>query len=66
MRKYISIVSGSILNVSTIHLNGILLFIWHYLSKPVLGGHPVLSGHYRIPRGCPLNAGCPPNTGFDR
>ena len=45
--------SGSILNVSTVHLNG----IWHYLSKPVLGGHPVLSREYSIPRGCPFHTG---------
>ena len=57
MQTYIVIVSGSILNVSTVHLNGIWHLIWHYLSKPVLGGHPVLSGHYSIPRGCPLNTG---------
>ena len=49
--------SGSILSVSTVHLNGIWNLIWRYLSKPVLGGHPVLSGHYSIPRGCPLNTG---------
>ena len=57
MQRYIVIVSGSILNVSTVHLNGIWHLIWRYLSKPVLGGHPVLSGHYSIPRGCPLNTG---------
>ena len=51
MQTYIVIVSGSI------HLNGIWLLIWHYLSKPVLGGHPVLSGRYSIPRGFPLNTG---------
>ena len=51
------IVSGSIINTSTVYLNGIWLLIWHYISKPVLGGHPVLSGHYSIPRGCPLNTG---------
>ena len=50
-------VSGSILNASTVHLNGIWFLVWHYLSKAVLGGHPVLSGHYSIPRGCPLNTG---------
>ena len=55
MQTYIVIVSGNILNVSTVHLNGIWHLIWHYLSKPVLGGHPVLSGHYSIPRGCLLN-----------
>ena len=55
MQTYIVIVSGSILNVSTVHLNGIWHLIWRYLSKPVLGGHPVLSGHYSIPRGYPLN-----------
>ena len=54
---YIVKVSGSILNISTVHLNGIWHLIWRYLSKPVLGGHPVLSGHYSIPRGCPLNTG---------
>ena len=48
---------GRILNISTVHLNGIWHLIWRYLSKPVLGGHPVLSGHYSIPRGCPLNTG---------
>ena len=57
MQTYIVIVSGNILNVSTVHLNGIWHLIWHYLSKPVLGGHPVLSWHYSIPRGCPLNTG---------
>ena len=57
MQTYIVIVSGSILNVSTVHLNGIWHLIWRYLSKPVLGGHPVLSGHHSIPRGCPLNTG---------
>ena len=36
----------SIVNVSTVHLNGIWHLIWRYLSKTVLGGHPVLSGHY--------------------
>ena len=55
MQTNIVKVSGSILNISTVHLNGIWHFIWCYLSKPVLGGHPVLSGHYSIPRGCPLN-----------
>ena len=57
MQTYIVIVSGSILNVSTVHLNGIWHLIWRYLSKPVLGGHPVLSEHYSIPRGCPRNTG---------
>ena len=57
MQTYIVIVSGSILNVSTVHLNGIWHLIWRYLLKPVLGGHPVLSGHYSIPWGCPLNTG---------
>ena len=47
MQTYIVIVSGSILNVSTVHLNGIWHLIWRYLLKPVLGGHPVLSGHYK-------------------
>ena len=51
------IVSGSILNVSTVYLNGILHLVGRCLSKPVLGGHPVLSGHYSIPRGCPFNTG---------
>ena len=51
MQAYIVIVSESILNVSTVHLNGIWHLIWCYLSKPVSGGHPVLSGHYSIPRG---------------
>ena len=57
IQTYIVIVAGSILNVSTLHLNGIWHLIWRYLAKPVLGGHPVLSGHYSIPRGCPLNTG---------
>ena len=38
MQTYIVIVSGSILNVSTVHLNGIWHLIWRYLSKPVSGG----------------------------
>ena len=57
MQTYIVVVSGSILNVSTVHLNGIWHLIWRYLLKPVLGGHPVLSEHYSIPWGCPLNTG---------
>ena len=57
MQTYIVIVSGSILNVSTVHLNGNWHLILRYLFKPVLGKHPVLSGHYSIPRGCPLNTG---------
>ena len=57
MQTYIVKVSGSILNISIVHLNSIWHLIWRYLSKPVLGGHPVLSGHYSIPRGCPLNTG---------
>ena len=56
-QTYIVIVSGSILNISSVHLNGIWHVIWRYLSEPVLGGHPVLSGHYSIPEGCPLNTG---------
>ena len=58
MQTYIVKVSGSILNISTVHLNGIWHLMWCYLSKPVLGGHPVLSEHYSIPRGCPLNTSC--------
>ena len=50
MQTSIVIVSGSIINASTVQLNGIWHLIWHYISKPVLGGH------YSIPRGCPLNA----------
>ena len=57
MQMYIVIVSGSILNVSTVNFNDIWHLIWRYHLKPVLGGHPVLSGHYIIPRGCPLNTG---------
>ena len=57
LMQTIVIISGSVLNVSTIHLNGIWHLIWRYLSKPVLGRHPVLSGHYSIPQGCPLNTG---------
>ena len=48
MQTYIIIISGSILNVSTVHLNGICHLIWCYLSKPVLGRHHVLSWHYSI------------------
>ena len=54
MQTYIVKVSGSILNVSNVHLNGIWHLIWRYLSKPVLGGHPVLSGNYSIPEGVRL------------
>ena len=50
MQMSIVIVSGSIINASTVHLNGIWHLMWRYISKPVLGGHPVLSGHYSIPR----------------
>ena len=50
MQTYIVIVSGSIQNVSIVHLNDIWHLIWRYLSKPVSGGHPVLTGHYSIPR----------------
>ena len=57
VQTYIVIVSGTILNVSTDHFNGIWHLVWLYLSKPVLGGHPVLSEHYSIPQGCPLNTG---------
>ena len=57
MQTYIVLASGSILNVSTVHLNGIWHLIWCCLSKPVLGGHPVLSRHYSIPRGRLLNTG---------
>ena len=57
MQTSIVIVSGSVINASTAHLNGIWHLIWRYISKPVLGGHPVLSGHYSIARGCPLNTG---------
>ena len=57
MQTYIAKVSGSILNISTVHVNSIWHLIWRYLSKPVLGAHPVLSGHYSIPQGCPLNTG---------
>ena len=55
METYIIKVSGSILNISTVHMNGIWHLIWRFLSKPVLGGHPVFSEHYSIPRGRPLN-----------
>ena len=57
MQTYIVLASGSILNVSTVHLNGIWHLMWRCLSKPILGGHPVLSRHYSIPRGCLLNTG---------
>ena len=45
MQTYIVIVSGSFLNVSTVHLNGIWHLIWRCLLKPVLGGHPVTLQH---------------------
>ena len=54
MQTYIVIVSGSIVDVSTVHLSVIWHLIWRYLSKTVLGGHPVLSGHYSIPEGVRL------------
>ena len=57
MQTSIVIVSGSVINAYTVHLNGIWHLIWRYISKPALGGHPVLSGHYSIARGCPLNTG---------
>ena len=57
MQTYIVKVCGSILNISTVHLNGIWHLIRRYLSKPLLDGHPVLSGHYSISRGCTLNTG---------
>ena len=57
MQTYIVLASGSILNDSTVHLNGIWHLIWRCLSKPVLGGHSVLSRHYSIPRGRLLNTG---------
>ena len=44
MQTSILLISGSIINASTVHLNGIWHLIWRYISKPVLGGHPVLSG----------------------
>ena len=51
MQTYIVIVSGSIRNVSTVHLNGNWHLTCRFQLKPVLGGHPVLSGHYSFPRG---------------
>ena len=57
MQMYIVIVSGSILNVPTVHLNDIWHLTCRYLLKPVLGGHPVLSGNYSFPQGCPLDTG---------
>ena len=57
VQTYIVIVSWTILNVSTVHFNGIWHLVWCYLSKPVLGGHLVLSGHYSIPQGWLLNTG---------
>ena len=57
MQMCIVIVSGSIVNVSNVHLNGIWHLIWRHLSKSVLGLHPALSGHYSIARGCPFNKG---------
>ena len=41
MQTYIIKVSENILNLSTVHLNGIWHLIWRYLLKPVLDGHPV-------------------------
>ena len=43
MQTSIVIVSGSIINAYTVHLNGIWHLIWRYMSKPVLGRHPVLT-----------------------
>ena len=57
MQTSIVIVSGSIINASTVHLNGIWHLKWRYLLKTVLGRHRVLSGHYSIPQGCPLTTG---------
>ena len=51
-------ISGSILNVSTLHLNGIWHLICRYLLKPVLGRHPVLKGHYSFPEGVHLRFHC--------
>ena len=48
-KRSIVIVCGSILNVSTVYLNGIWHLICRYLLKPVLGGHPLL---------CPGGGGC--------
>ena len=39
VQKPIVIVSGSIINASAVHLNGIWHLIWCYISKPVLSGH---------------------------
>ena len=50
LREY----SQCILNISTVHLNGIWHLISRYLAKPVLGGHPVLSGHCSVPQGVRL------------
>ena len=58
MQTYIVRVSGSILNVSTVHLNGIWHLICRYLLKPVLGRHPVLKGHYSFPEGVHLRFHC--------
>ena len=52
MQTYIVIVSGSILDVSAVHLKGIWHLIWRYLLKPVLGGHPVLSDTTAFPVAC--------------
>ena len=57
MQTSIVIVSGSVINACTVHLNGIWHLIWRYISKPALGGHPVLSGDYSIPWGSPLETG---------
>ena len=50
MQTYIVIVfEVYILNISTVHLNGIWHLIWRYLSKPVFGGHPVLADTTAFP-----------------
>ena len=46
----IVIASGSILNISTVHLNDIWHLTKRYLFKPVSGGHHVLSGLQHSPR----------------
>ena len=57
MQMSIVLISGSIINASTVYLNGIWHLTWRYISKPVLGEHLVFRGHYRNHWGCPLNTG---------
>ena len=50
--------SGSILNISTVHLNGIWQLIMALSTQTCIRWTPCIrSGHYSIPRGCLLSTG---------